>query len=102
MVASILEPTELEAIHLRLKQLPEPPVRARLGKDDWLGGVGVFLLVVLSMFPVVIPFILMQNAVPALRSECHRHRDVVRGRLCLRPVRWTSPVGVGDCPGTPR
>jgi hypothetical protein len=42
VVASILEPTELEAIRLRLKQLPEPPVRARLAKDDWLGGVGVF------------------------------------------------------------
>jgi len=67
IVASILEPTELEAIQLRLKQLPEPPVRARLGKDDWLGGVGVFLLVVLSTFPVVIPFILMKSAVPALR-----------------------------------
>ena len=67
VVASILDPTELEAIYLRLKQLPEPPVRARLGKDDWLGGVGVFLLVVLSMFPVVMPFILMQNVVSALR-----------------------------------
>lgn len=67
VVASILEPTELEAIRLRLKQLPEPPVRARLAKDDWLGGVGVFLLVVLSTFPVIVPFIFMQNAVPALR-----------------------------------
>jgi VIT1/CCC1 family predicted Fe2+/Mn2+ transporter len=32
-----------------------------------MGGVGIFLLVVLSTFPVVIPFILMQNAVSALR-----------------------------------
>jgi hypothetical protein len=67
MVASVLEPAQLEAIQLRLKQLPEPPARARLQKDDWLGGLGVFLLVVLSTFPVVIPFILMQNAVMALR-----------------------------------
>ena len=67
VVASILEPTELEAIHLRLKQLPEPPERNRLGKDDWMGSVGIFLLVVLSTFPVVIPFILMQDAAPALR-----------------------------------
>jgi hypothetical protein len=67
VVASILESTELEAIHLRLKQLPEPPVRARLGRADWLGGVAVFLLVVLSTFPVVMPFILMQNVVSALR-----------------------------------
>ena len=67
VVASVLEPTQLEAIQLRLKQLPEPPARARLQKNDWLGGVGVFLLVFLSTFPVVIPFIVMQNAVRALR-----------------------------------
>ena len=67
VVASILEPAELEAMRQRLKQLPEPPERARLGKDDWLGAVGVFLLVFLSTFPVVIPFIFMHNAGPALR-----------------------------------
>ena len=67
MVASILEPAELERIYQRLKQLPEPPERAHLSKDDWLGAMGVFLLVFLSTFPVVIPFIFMQNAVPALR-----------------------------------
>ena len=67
VVASILQPAELEAMHQRLKQLPEPPDRARLSKDDWLGAVGVFLLVFLSTFPVVIPFMFMQNAGPALR-----------------------------------
>jgi hypothetical protein len=67
VVASVLEPVELEALHQRLKQLPEPPERAHLGKDDWLGAIGVFLLVFLSTFPVVIPFIFMRNAGPALR-----------------------------------
>ena len=67
VVASVLEPAELEAMHQRLKQLPEPPERARLHKDDWLGALGVFLLVFLATFPVVIPFIFMHNAVPALR-----------------------------------
>jgi VIT1/CCC1 family predicted Fe2+/Mn2+ transporter len=57
----------LEAIRQRLKGLPEPPGRARLGKDDWLGAVGVFLLVFLSTFPVVVPFLFMQRAVSALR-----------------------------------
>ena len=54
-------------MHQRLKQLPEPPRRARLDKDDWLGALGVFLLVFLSTFPVVIPFIFMHSAGPALR-----------------------------------
>ena len=67
VIASVMQPAELEAVHQRLKQLPEPPDRARLTRDDWRGGVGVFLLVFLSTFPVVIPFIVMHSAVPALR-----------------------------------
>jgi VIT1/CCC1 family predicted Fe2+/Mn2+ transporter len=67
VVASVLKPAELEAVYERLKQLPEPPERARLYKDDWMGAIGVFLLVFLSTFPVVIPFIFMREAGPALR-----------------------------------
>lgn len=67
VVASILEPAEFESIHRRLKQLPEPPKRAGLNKEDWLGAVGIFLLVFLSTFPVVIPFIFMQSVLPAMR-----------------------------------
>jgi len=69
VVAAVLEPAELESIHRRLKQLPEPPARARLRKDDWLGALGVFFLVFLSTFPVVIPFLLMRDAQPALRTS---------------------------------
>jgi hypothetical protein len=67
VVASVLEPAELETIHQRLKQLPEPPGRARLRKDDWFGALGVFVLVFVSTFPVAIPFIVMHDAGPALR-----------------------------------
>ena len=67
VVASVLQPAELEAMHQRLKQLPEPPALARLGKDDWWGALGVFLLVFISTFPVAVPFILMENAMLAMR-----------------------------------
>jgi hypothetical protein len=67
VVASVLQPAELEAVHQRLKQLPESPDRARLDKSDWQGAVGVFLFVFLSTFPVVIPFIFLHNAALALR-----------------------------------
>jgi VIT1/CCC1 family predicted Fe2+/Mn2+ transporter len=67
LVASILEPAELESMRQRLTQLPEPPEHARLGKDDWLGAVAVFLLVFLATFPVVIPFMFMHNVGPAMR-----------------------------------
>jgi VIT1/CCC1 family predicted Fe2+/Mn2+ transporter len=51
----------------RLAKLPEPPTRARMTREDWAGAAGVFLLVFLSTFPVVIPFIVMREAMPALR-----------------------------------
>jgi VIT1/CCC1 family predicted Fe2+/Mn2+ transporter len=67
IVASVLQPAELETIRQRLKELPEPPEGVRLHKGDWRGAAGVFLLVFLSTFPVVIPFIVMRNARAALR-----------------------------------
>jgi len=67
VVASVLQPAELDAMRQRLSALPAPPARAGLDKDTWRGALGVFLLVFLSTFPVVIPFIFMQNALRALR-----------------------------------
>ena len=66
-IASVMQPAELETIHRRLSALPEPPDRPRLPKEDWLGAVGVFLLVFLSTFPVVIPFTFMTDITLALR-----------------------------------
>jgi VIT family len=67
VVASVMEPVELEKIYRRLIELPAPPESARLSKDDLLGSLGVFVLVFLSTFPVAIPFIFMQEVGPALR-----------------------------------
>ena len=67
MIASVMRPVELEEIRARLTQLPEPPKIARLSKEDWRGALGVLLLVFLSTFPVAIPFMLLDDAVLALR-----------------------------------
>ena len=67
VVASILEPAELETMRRRLMQLPEPPERVFLSTNDWLGSLGVFLLVFVSTFPVVTPFIFMERLGPAMR-----------------------------------
>ena len=67
VVTSVMQLAELDSLHARLKALPEPPERAKLGRDDWLGATGVFLWVFLTTFPVVIPFIFMTEAGPALR-----------------------------------
>jgi len=65
-IIAILQPAELESMHQRLKQLPEPPKAAHLGKDEWLGALTVFLLVFLITFPVAIPFMFMYSVAPAL------------------------------------
>jgi hypothetical protein len=66
-VASVLQGGEIEALRQRLSRLPEPPGRPHLHKQDFLGAAGVFLIVFLSTFPVVIPFIFMHTALLALR-----------------------------------
>lgn len=67
VVASVLTQTELESMRQRLAQLPEPPPRPHLQKADWLGALGVFLLVVLATLPVVLPFAAIEDARRALR-----------------------------------
>lgn len=67
VLASVLSPAELEVMRQKWNRLPEPPAHARLGRDDWRGAVGVFLLVFLSTFPVVIPFLFISEAKLALR-----------------------------------
>ena len=67
LVVSVMRPEEIDTIRERLAKLPSPPRRASLSGDDWKGALGVFLLVFVSTFPVVIPFIVMHEAMPALR-----------------------------------
>ena len=67
VIASVVRPPELDAMHQRLQLLPEPPGPARLNGPDWRGATGVFLLVFLSTFPVAVPFMIMQDAMAAMR-----------------------------------
>ena len=69
LIASVVQPAELESLRQRLQQLPEPPDRVHLSSRDWTGALGVFLLVFLSTFPVAMPFIFMQNASLAMRAS---------------------------------
>jgi VIT1/CCC1 family predicted Fe2+/Mn2+ transporter len=66
-LGSILGEAQLDVIRNQLQQLPEPPSHPRLTAKDWLGAGAVFLLVVLSTFPVVLPFCLMTNVMRAQR-----------------------------------
>jgi hypothetical protein len=66
-IAAVVRPEKLEAVRLQLRQLPEPPSFPRLYREDFAAAVGVFLLVFLSTFPVAVPFLVMSNAMLALR-----------------------------------
>jgi hypothetical protein len=67
LLASVTTPAEFEAIRQKLRQLPEAPQRPCLTKDEWLAGLGVFLLVIVATLPVVLPFLLFHDPMRALR-----------------------------------
>jgi VIT1/CCC1 family predicted Fe2+/Mn2+ transporter len=58
-------PEALEALRRRLLALPVSG--SGLGAQDYAGALGVFVLVVLATFPVVIPFMLVAETALALR-----------------------------------
>ena len=68
VLAGVLSRDDLENMRQGLLRMCELPPR-RLRREDWLGALAVFLLVVLSTFPVVIPFLVFQNVQLALRTS---------------------------------
>jgi hypothetical protein len=67
VLVSVLSTSDLETIRERLSHVHDMPKAVRIGKREWLGALGVFLLVVLATLPVIVPFALVPNARMALR-----------------------------------
>lgn len=67
VVARALGDSEIEHIRAVVHDLKDMPTRPRLHAHDWRGALGVFVLVFLSTFPVVIPFLVMTDIGPAMR-----------------------------------
>ena len=65
-IGAVIEPQALEAIRQRLLAAA-PDAHRPLESDDFFGALGVFLLVVLATFPVVIPFAVFDTTALALR-----------------------------------
>jgi len=59
--AGLVSSVEIEAIRGRIMALSSIPARATLGSNDLLAAVAIFLIVVASTFPVVLPFWLFQD-----------------------------------------
>ena len=60
-VAGFVTDTEIEAMRGRIVALPTVPDRPRLEKDDLLAALGVFLIVIVATFPVVLPFVVFDD-----------------------------------------
>jgi len=67
ILASSINQQELEHLRGHLQQLPEPPSRALLHREDFVGALLVLVIVFASTFPIVIPFMVFQETVRALR-----------------------------------
>ncbi|VVP69704.1 hypothetical protein PS918_00989 [Pseudomonas fluorescens] len=66
-IAAAAGPEGLEALRLRLIASPALPPRSLLDLDDCKGALGVFLLVVAATFPLVVPFLLLDQTQLAVR-----------------------------------
>ncbi|HET9730473.1 MAG TPA: hypothetical protein VFR41_13660 [Acidimicrobiia bacterium] len=64
-VAALTGPAEVESMRRRLLALPD--AAGGLRSDDFLAAAGIFLLVVLATLPVALPFVVVADAVLAMR-----------------------------------
>ncbi len=60
-MSGLVSAAEIEAIRGRIVALPSVPERPTLGWNDLLAALAIFLIVVASTFPVVLPFVLIQD-----------------------------------------
>jgi hypothetical protein len=58
---TLISDAELEAIRARLVAMTTLPDRPRLHGADWLGAVGIFVIVVATTFPVALPFVILSD-----------------------------------------
>jgi VIT1/CCC1 family predicted Fe2+/Mn2+ transporter len=66
-LASAMSKGEVTHVRTWLQRIDDPTRRPRLTSRSWRGAFGVFLLVVVSTFPVTVPFLFASDAVLALR-----------------------------------
>ncbi|MDR6758117.1 hypothetical protein J2Y48_003415 [Mycoplana sp. BE70] len=66
-VLPVLSQSDLERIRLHLDSIAPDSLEIRLGREDYLAALGVFLLVFLCLFPVAVPFLVVDDVAFALR-----------------------------------
>jgi VIT1/CCC1 family predicted Fe2+/Mn2+ transporter len=66
-VAEELHPDLLDRIRKRVAEMPLAVHKPRLGSEDFRGALAVFLIVVASTVPVIVPFVFLQDLTAAMR-----------------------------------
>ena len=66
-VLPALTTDDLERIRLHLNTVSTDGLNSRIGRDDYLAALGVFLLVSLCLLPVALPFFFIDDLALALR-----------------------------------
>jgi len=61
VAAGLVSSAEIEAIRGRVVALASLPARPKLNRDDLLAAGAIFLIVVATTFPVVLPFVLIED-----------------------------------------
>lgn len=69
VIASSINADDLERIRQSLATLPEEPDYALVTIHDVKKAVALFILMFLSTFPVVIPFLFIEDSIVALRTS---------------------------------
>jgi VIT1/CCC1 family predicted Fe2+/Mn2+ transporter len=67
LIAQNLRSDEIASLRRRIAEVPPEPRKRIVDREDLAGAVAVFLLVVVSCLPVIVPFVLMRDPLPALR-----------------------------------
>lgn len=68
-ISALVTPYELESLRRRMTEMDPPSADISLRRRDWLGGLGICLLVVLTTFPLTVPFLLVDEVRPAMRMS---------------------------------
>lgn len=90
--ARFLSPAEIEAVRGRIVALDSVPARPTLGRDDFLGAVGIFLIVVAATFPVVLPFVMFNDVGVAKNAS----RGIALGMLFFGGLALGRYAGYGS------
>jgi hypothetical protein len=61
VAAGLVSTAEIEAMRARIVALTTLPARPKLNRDDLIAALAIFLIVVASTFPVVLPFMMFED-----------------------------------------